>query len=133
LVFANRRDTCRHVSEGLARNGLPCALLSGEVSQGERLRILESFRKGTTPILVATDVAGRGLHVEGVSHVFNYDIPYEPEDYIHRIGRTGRAGATGLAITLACENESFTLPEIEKKLGHPLPCEVPTEELLSRA
>ncbi len=130
LIFANRRDTCRHVSEGLTRNGMPCAMLSGEVSQGERLRILESFRKGTTPILVATDVAGRGLHVEGVSHVFNYDIPYEPEDYVHRIGCTGRAGAKGLAITLACENESFTLPEIEKKLGHSLPCEVPSEELL---
>jgi len=131
LIFANRRDTCRHVSEGLARNGMPCAMLSGEVSQGERLRILESFRKGDTPILVATDVAGRGLHVEGVTHVFNYDIPYEPEDYVHRIGRTGRAGAKGLAITLACENESFTLPEIEKKLGHSLPCEVPSEELMA--
>ncbi len=131
LIFANRRDTCRHVSEGLARNGMPCAMLSGEVSQGERLRILESFRKGDTPILVATDVAGRGLHVEGVTHVFNYDIPYEPEDYVHRIGRTGRAGATGLAITLACENESFTLPEIEKKLGHSLSCEVPSEELMA--
>lgn len=132
LIFANRRDTCRHVSEGLSRNGMPCAMLSGEVSQGDRLRILESFRKGDTPILVATDVAGRGLHVEGVTHVFNYDIPYEPEDYVHRIGRTGRAGAVGLAITLACENESFTLPEIEKKLGHSLPCEVPSEELMAQ-
>jgi ATP-dependent RNA helicase RhlB len=130
LVFGNRRDSTLHLAEHLQRYGINCALLSGDVEQQKRLQILEDFRTGRIPVLIATDVAGRGLHVEGISHVINYDIPYEPEDYVHRIGRTGRAGATGVACTLACENESFELPAIEKYIGRPLRCVVPDEAWL---
>ena len=79
---------------------------------------------------MATDVAGRGIHVDGISHVINYNLPEDPEDYVHRIGRTGRAGATGVSISLACEDDSFMLPDIEALLGEPLRCEQPPAELL---
>jgi ATP-dependent RNA helicase RhlB len=105
-------------------------LLSGEVAQEKRLRILEDFRRGAVRVVVATDVAGRGLHVEGIGHVINYNLPEDPEDYVHRIGRTGRAGASGTSISFACEEDAFAIPDIEKFLGRALACTHPEEELL---
>ena len=130
IVFANRRDTSREVQERLAALGVECELLSGEVPQHKRLKTLERFKNGSTRVLSATDVAGRGLHVEDISHVINYDLPEDPEDYVHRIGRTGRAGATGISISFVGEADGFLLPEIEELLGARLPCETPPEESL---
>ena len=131
LIFANRRDRTQGLADALQRHGVPCDLLSGDVPQNKRLRILDDFREGRTRIVVATDVAGRGLHVENISHVVNYELPYEAEDYVHRIGRTGRAGAKGIAISFACEDESFIIPEIEEYVGEPLSCVNPEEALLA--
>jgi ATP-dependent RNA helicase RhlB len=130
MVFANRRDETRRLTERLKRNGISCAMLSGEVPQNKRTKTLEDFRNGKIRVLVATDVAGRGIHIEGVSHVINYTLPYESEDYVHRIGRTGRAGATGTSISFACEEGSFYIPEIEAYLGAKLPCTTPPPEML---
>jgi ATP-dependent RNA helicase RhlB len=130
IVFANRRDTTRRVYEKLKRAGISCGMLSGEVSQALRSRTLDDFKKGNISILVATDVAGRGIHVDNISHVINYDLPEDPEDYVHRIGRTGRAGKTGTSITFAGEMDSFLLPELEQLLGNKLSCEHPPAELL---
>jgi len=129
LVFGNRRDQTMHLTDHLTRHGINCALLSGDVAQNKRLRILDGFRDNTIQVLVATDVAGRGIHVDDITHVINFDIPYEAEDYVHRIGRTGRAGASGTAITFACE-DAFDLPQIEKFIGRALQCIQPPEELL---
>jgi ATP-dependent RNA helicase RhlB len=130
LVFSNRRVDCDRVGEALRQHGVQCEVLSGDVPQKKRLKVLEDFKAGLLRVVVATDVAGRGLHVADVSHVINFDLPYEPEAYVHRIGRTGRAGASGTAISFACENEAFAIPEIEKLLGEPLRCMQPEEELL---
>lgn len=130
IVFANRRDTSREVQERLAALGVECELLSGEVPQHKRLKTLERFKDGRTRVLSATDVAGRGLHVEDISHVINYDLPEDPEDYVHRIGRTGRAGAQGISISFVGEADGFLLPEIETLLGSSLPCETPPAELM---
>jgi len=130
IVFANRRHITRDLAEKLQKNGINSALLSGEVAQAKRVKTLEKFRSGETPVLVATDVAGRGIHVDGVSHVFNYDLPEELEDYVHRIGRTGRAGATGTAISFASEDDAFLMPELEELLGKRLVCEPTPSELL---
>ena len=130
IVFANRRDTAEHLANDLRRRGLNVALLSGAVSQEKRIRTLESFRAGKVPIVVATDVAGRGLHIENVTHVINYNLPEDPEDYVHRIGRTGRVGASGVSVAFACEDESFLLPDIEKFIGRPLVYEQPPDEWL---
>jgi ATP-dependent RNA helicase RhlB len=99
-------------------------MLSGDVNQNRRLRVLEDFREGKVRLVVATDVAGRGLHVDDIGFVINFDFPYEPEDYVHRIGRTGRAGASGTAISFADEDESFIIPDIEKYIGEELKCTV---------
>jgi len=130
IVFTNRRDETRKLTERLKRNDISCAMLSGEVPQNKRIRTLEDFRNGRIRVLVATDVAGRGIHIEGVSHVINYTLPYEAEDYVHRIGRTGRAGASGTSISFACDEGAFYLPEIEAYLGSKLPCTTPDPELL---
>jgi len=130
MVFANRRDETRRLTERLKRNAINCAMLSGEVSQGQRIKTLEDFRHGKIRVLVATDVAGRGIHIDDVSHVVNYTLPYEAEDYVHRIGRTGRAGAKGVSISFACEEGAFYMPEIEALLGHKLECIHPPAELL---
>ncbi|MDR2850306.1 MAG: DEAD/DEAH box helicase, partial [Verrucomicrobiota bacterium] len=122
LIFCNRRGTTEDVAESLARRGIRCEMLSGDVNQNRRLRVLEDFREGKVRTVVATDVAGRGLHVDDIGFVVNFDFPYEPEDYVHRIGRTGRAGHTGTAISFADENESFIIPEIEKFIGEELKC-----------
>lgn len=129
LVFVNRRDESRDLESKLDRHGFKTGLLAGDVPQKKRIRTLERFRSGEVDVLVATDVAGRGLHIDDISHVINYNLPEDPEDYVHRIGRTGRAGSEGMSITLACESDAFMLPNIEALLGASLPCENPTEEL----
>ncbi len=131
IVFNNRRDQVRKLADSLYRNGVSCGLLSGEIAQNKRVKTLEAFRDGEIQVLVATDVAGRGLHIDDVSHVINYSLPEEAEDYVHRIGRTGRAGAIGTSISFACEEDSFLLPNIEEKLGQKLPCVYPDEVLLA--
>jgi ATP-dependent RNA helicase RhlB len=128
IVFANRRDQTQRLFERLQRAGFQAGILTGDVPQRKRDRTLEEFKKGSIDILVATDVAGRGIHVDEVSHVINYHLPDDPEDYVHRIGRTGRAGATGISISLACEDESFQLPAIEALLGEKLKCELPPSD-----
>jgi ATP-dependent RNA helicase RhlB len=130
IVFANRRDQCRRLQERLQRGGLRVGLLSGEVAQNKRVKTLDDFKSGRTKVLVATDVAGRGIHVDGISHVINYTLPEEAEDYVHRIGRTGRAGKTGISISFACEDDAFLLEPIQELLGEKLKCELPPEELL---
>jgi ATP-dependent RNA helicase RhlB len=122
IIFANRRDQVRRLHEKLRKAGVHCGMLSGEVTQAKRTRTLEQFKSGQCKVLVATDVAGRGIHVEGISHVVNYNLPEDPEDYVHRIGRTGRAGATGVSISFASEDDAFLLPDIEALLGHSLSC-----------
>ncbi|MEI7901886.1 MAG: DEAD/DEAH box helicase [bacterium] len=124
LIFCNRRNTTEDVADSLTRRGIRCEMLSGDVNQNRRLRVLEDFREGKVRIVVATDVAGRGLHVDDIGFVINFDFPYEPEDYVHRIGRTGRAGASGTAISFADEDESFIIPDIEKYIGEELKCTV---------
>jgi ATP-dependent RNA helicase RhlB len=131
IVFCNRRDETRHLTELLREYQVSCTMISGEIQQKSRIRALEDFKSGKIRVLVATDVAGRGLHIEGVSHVINYTLPHDPEDYVHRIGRTGRAGATGTSISFACEEDSFFIPDIETLLGHSLPCTHPEEEWLT--
>ena len=133
LVFSNRRGKIRRLANNLYRNGINCGALSGEIPQNKRIRTLEAFKTGELRVLVATDVAGRGLHISGVTHVVNYTLPEEAGDYVHRIGRTGRAGAVGTSISFACEEDSFLLPAIEEKLGHKLDCIHPEEGLLERA
>jgi ATP-dependent RNA helicase RhlB len=130
IVFANRRDQVRRLHERLRKSGISAGILSGEVPQNKRTRTLEDFKKGAIKVLVATDVAGRGIHVDGVSHVVNYNLPEDPEDYVHRIGRTGRAGALGTSISFASEDDAFLLPDIEKLLGSRLECTHPPKELL---
>jgi len=131
LVFANQKVEARNLYERLRRNGIDCTLLTGDIPQNKRTQRLERFRSGKIEVLVATDVAGRGIHVEGITHVVNYTLPYEPEDYVHRIGRTGRAGAAGISISFACEKGSFMLPDIEKFIGRKLECFPPEEHLLA--
>jgi len=133
LVFSNRRDQVRRLADDLYRNDINCGVLSGEIPQHKRIRTLEAFKTGKLRVLVATDVAGRGLHIENVTHVINYTLPEEPEDYVHRIGRTGRAGEVGTSISFACEEDSFLLPAIEEKLGNNLECIHPEEHLLDTA
>ena len=130
IVFANRRDQCRRLQEKLQKKGFQVGLLSGDVPQNKRVRTLEDFKSGEVKVLVATDVAGRGIHVDGISHVVNFTLPEEPEDYVHRIGRTGRAGKTGTSISFACEDDAFLLEPIQELLGGKLVCEQPPEELL---
>jgi ATP-dependent RNA helicase RhlB len=133
IVFANRRDQCRHLQESLKAHGFKVGILSGEVAQNKRVTTLAAFKSGAINVLVATDVAGRGIHIDGISHVVNFTLPEEPEDYIHRIGRTGRAGKTGTSISFACEDDSFNLIPIQELLGNTVPCLQPPEDLLQNA
>ena len=121
LVFVNTKRAAIKVRDTLNANGHPTVLLSGDVTQVNRLKVIKRFASGDVKVLVATDVASRGLHIENISHVINYDLPQDPQDYVHRIGRTARAGKSGKAITLACEDYVFTLPEIEEYIGHSIP------------
>ena len=120
LVFANTRITCDQIGRRLSRHGYSTGVLSGDVPQNKRERLLEQFKIGDKQILVATDVAARGLHIPRVSHVFNYDLPQDPEDYVHRVGRTARVGESGHAISFACEEHAISLLDIEMFIGHPL-------------
>nr|WP_245399740.1 ATP-dependent RNA helicase RhlB [Atopomonas sediminilitoris] len=131
MVFANRKIEVSRIEERLSKDGISAAQMSGDVPQQKRVRVLEGFREGKIRVLVATDVAGRGIHVDGVSHVINYTLPEVPDDYVHRIGRTGRAGTNGTSISFADEDSSFALEPIWEKLGRTLPCEMPPPELLA--
>jgi ATP-dependent RNA helicase RhlB len=121
LIFVNTKHQGEVLEERLTRHGYNARAITGDIPQKQRLKILEQFKSKKLPILVATDVASRGLHIEDVSHVINYDLPQDPKDYVHRIGRTARAGATGKALSLACEEFVYSLEEIETLIGHKIP------------
>jgi ATP-dependent RNA helicase RhlB len=129
MIFVNTRVMARRLVEDLQRHGFAARGLTGSVVQTRRLRVLDEFRDGRLPILVATDVASRGLHIEGVSHVINYDLPQDAEDYVHRIGRTARVGAEGKAITLACENYVYSLDAIHRYVGYEIPTSFADDDL----
>ena len=121
MVFVNTKRAAEEIARLLEFNDLPAEAINGDVPQKKRLRLLKDFQEGTLPVLVATDVASRGLHVPDVSHVINYDLPQDCADYVHRIGRTARAGTSGDSISFACETYAFSLPEIEAYIGHRIP------------
>ncbi len=121
IVFANTKHWCEDIFSWLEADGHRVGLLTGDVMQKKRLKILDDFTSGKLDILVATDVAARGLHIPKVSHVFNFDLPDDCEDYVHRIGRTGRAGESGKAISFACERYALNLTAIEDYIKHPIP------------
>jgi ATP-dependent RNA helicase RhlB len=129
LIFSNTREEARRLEDRLTRNDWQARALTGDVDQKKRLRILNDFKEGTLPVLVATDVASRGLHIEGVSHVINWDLPQDAEDYVHRIGRTARAGAAGTAISLADEASALLIEPIEKFIGQKIRVEWADDEL----
>jgi len=130
LVFVNTKHQAEKVADYLGCNGFEGAVLSGDVPQKKRQSLLERFTQGEFPALVATDIAARGLHIPDVSHVVNFDLPQDPEDYVHRVGRTARAGASGTAVSFACENYAFHLTDIEQFIGHKLPSQAVSEDLL---
>jgi superfamily II DNA/RNA helicase len=121
IVFCNRKTTVRDLASSLRRAHLPAGQIQGDMDQAQRIAEFDRFKAGDINILVASDVAARGLDVKGVSHVFNFDVPWQPDDYIHRIGRTGRAGATGIATTLATKAEAELVERIEKLIGNKIP------------
>jgi ATP-dependent RNA helicase RhlB len=129
LIFTNMKITAAWLVHKLKEHGYTdIALLTGDLRQSVRNRVLENFKKGKLPLLVASDVASRGLHIDDVTHIINYDVPQDPEDYVHRIGRTARAGKLGKAFTLACDQYVYTLPAIEELLGSKVPAQVPYDE-----
>ena len=130
IVFVNTKVVAEKLSSLLMHQGHSCAVLTGDIPQRKRLSMFNAFSNGELAIMVATDLAARGLHVPGVSHVFNYDLPLRAEDYIHRIGRTARAGAAGDAISLACDEYVYSLMEIEQLMGKKIPTENVTEDML---
>lgn len=129
LIFINTKREGERVEDYLNANGMQAATLSGDVPQNKRMRLLEEFKDGKLPIMVATDVAARGLHIPEVSHVINYDLPQDAEDYVHRIGRTARAGKTGDAISLACETYVYSLPDIEAYMGAKIDSGMPPSDM----
>jgi len=130
-VFVNMKRTAERLEATLRANNIDAEAMSGDVPQNKRLRMLRDFHEGRLPVLIATDVAARGLHIPDVSHVFNYDLPQDPEDYVHRIGRTARAGAAGDAISFGCEDYVQSLPDVESFIGRKLPVEPVTPDLLA--
>jgi ATP-dependent RNA helicase RhlB len=130
LVFCNMKVTAERLKRFLDANGVAAAAITGDLPQHQRLKVLADFKAGQFPVLIATDVASRGLHIEGVTHVINYDLPQDPQDYVHRIGRTGRAGAGGRAISLACEDYIFSLPDIEDFIKQKIPIMPLTDEMV---
>jgi len=132
LVFINTKHMAEKITAWLESNGIHSQVLSGDVPQKKRQRLLEEFSTGKLPVMVATDVAARGLHIPEVSHVINFDLPQDAEDYVHRIGRTARAGASGDAISFACEDYSFSLPDIEEYIGHSIPSSPMSADLLAQ-
>ena len=131
IIFGNRKDVNLRLQYDLSRYGYKIPVLSGDIAQEKRIKILERFREGREKVVIATDVAARGIHVDDVSIVINYDLPERAEDYIHRIGRTGRAGHTGKSISFLCEYGAYYLPEIEKLLDCRFSSALPTEEMLT--
>ncbi|MET0329105.1 MAG: ATP-dependent RNA helicase RhlB, partial [Luteimonas sp.] len=131
MVFVNTKAFVERVARSLERAGYRVGVLSGDVPQKKRESLLKKFQAGQLELLVATDVAARGLHIDGVSHVFNYDLPFDAEDYVHRIGRTARLGAEGDAISFACERYAMSLPDIEAYIEQKIPSEPVTQELLT--
>ncbi len=131
IVFVNTKRAADEVWGFLQGNGIETAVLSGDVPQKKRMSLLKKFTEGGLDVLVATDVAARGLHIPDVTHVVNYDLPEDAEDYVHRIGRTGRAGAAGSAISFACETHAFSLPDVEAYIGHSIPMTSVPGELLA--
>ena len=121
LIFVNMRTTASRLASRLEAQGYDVGALAGDVDQRKRIKLLERLKDGSLRVLVCTDVASRGLHIENVTHIFNYDLPQDPEDYVHRIGRTARAGASGKAFSLACEQYVYSLEAIEEFVGHKLP------------
>jgi len=131
IVFINTKRVADQVWGYLQGNGIKAAVLSGDVPQKKRMSLLNKFTNGELDVLVATDVAARGLHIPSVSYVINYDLPEDAEDYVHRIGRTARAGASGEAISFVCETHAFSLPDIEAYTGHSIPMEPVRQEMLA--
>jgi ATP-dependent RNA helicase RhlB len=129
LIFTNTKREAEWLADRLDLHGHQGRCITGDLDQKKRLRMIAQFKAGQLPILVATDVASRGLHIDGVTHVVNYDLPQNPEDYVHRVGRTARAGAFGKAITLADEVFVIGLEAIERMLGYKIPVEWPDESL----
>ena len=132
MVFVNTKRVAEKLEAALVANGLSAQALSGDVPQNKRLRLMREFHSGELAVLIATDVASRGLHIPDVSHVFNYDLPQDRADYVHRIGRTARAGAAGDAISFGCEEYAISLPEIEDYIGHKIPVVPVTPDLLAQ-
>ncbi len=130
LLFCNRKDTAKDIYEKLQQYEISATLLSGDIDQRKRMNRLENFKNGKFKVLVATDVAGRGIHIEAVSHVINFNLPVDPEDYVHRIGRTGRAGVAGISISFACEDDSYNIPGIEEFMKRKLELKYPDDELV---
>jgi ATP-dependent RNA helicase RhlB len=131
IVFVNTKRVADKVWGFLEGNGYETAILSGDVPQRKRMSLLRKFENAEVSVLVATDVAARGLHIPNVSHVINFDLPEDAEDYVHRIGRTARAGASGDAVSFVCETYAFSLPEIEAYIGHKVPVRPVTQENLA--
>jgi len=131
MVFINTKRGAERVWRYLKGNGIEAAVLSGDVHQRKRQRLLGEFQSGQLPVLIATDVAARGLHIPGVTHVFNFDLPQNAEDYVHRIGRTARAGASGHAVSFACEDTAFSVPDIEAFIGSKIPTAAVSGDLLA--
>ena len=129
LIFCNTKMWAERLELLLKHNDYVAALISGDLHQKKRISVLEDFKTGRLNILIATDVASRGIHVDNITHVINYDVPQDPEDYVHRIGRTARAGAKGTAITLCCENYALHLERVEQYLKNKIPVEWAKEEL----
>jgi ATP-dependent RNA helicase RhlB len=132
MVFVNTKREGERVWGYLQGNGVETAMLSGDVPQKKRLKLLAQFKSGELPVMVATDVAARGLHIPGVSHVVNYDLPDDAEDYVHRIGRTARAGEAGDAISFVCETYAFCLPDIEAYIGMKIPVDEVSADMLAK-
>jgi ATP-dependent RNA helicase RhlB len=130
IVFANTKVATETIQAYLEANGVRAAVLSGDVPQRKRQNLILQFGRGEFPVLVATDVAARGLHIPDVSHVFNFDLPQDAEDYVHRIGRTARLGGQGEAISFACEKFAYSLPDIETYIGRKIPSFPVTGDLL---
>ncbi|MDT4289625.1 ATP-dependent RNA helicase RhlB [Methylomonas sp. MO1] len=130
IVFVNTKRCAEQLDDYLAANGHKVAMLSGDVPQEKRQRLLNDFQENRVTLLIATDVAARGLHIPDVSHVFNYDLPQDVEDYVHRIGRTARFGASGEAISFICEEYAYSMPDIEDYIGEKVPVQTITPELM---
>ena len=131
IIFFNTKREAEKVDSWLDGNGFIAGLLTGDVPQKKRLSLLNRFTQGELPILLATDVAARGLHIPDVSHVFNYDLPQDAEDYVHRVGRTARVGAKGDAVSFSCERFCYSLTEIEAFIGQSIPAEVASADMMA--